>query len=69
MERGRQSKRISQRRQAEAGPPSWQELQYARERVSDEEARRARFMMVVAGLVFLGACVAYGLLAAGEILG
>lgn len=69
MEHGRQSKRVAKRRQGAAEPPVREEVRYIRENTNAVDARRARFMMVAAGLVFIGACVGYVLLAAGEILG
>jgi hypothetical protein len=66
---GRQSRRVAQRRDRQRRSPDPAPVRYANERISEDESRHARMAMMVLGLVFVGTCVTYVVLAAGAILG
>lgn len=44
-------------------------MQYASERISNDDRRTARLAMIVLGLSFVALCVAYAVLAGGHIQG
>jgi hypothetical protein len=66
---GRQSRRVARRRSAERYedvPPATTEV---RGTGSAEQRRQALLAMIALGVTFVGACVAYVVLAAGSLLG
>lgn len=66
---GRQLKRIAQRRSGNTTSPGSATTRYASENFSPGEMRRARIVMILSGLAFVGACVAYVVAASGQIFG
>ena len=66
---GRQSRRIMKQRNAETQSPDSPVTRYVSERSSPGEMHHARLVMILFGLAFLGACVAYVVAAAGQVLG
>ena len=66
---GRQSRRVAQRRDGQRQSPDPAPIRHANESISEDERRHARLAMMVLGLAFVGTCVTYVVLAAGEILG
>ena len=65
----RQSRRIAQRRNGEMKASGSAATRYATEKFNSDERRSARLAMILLGLTFLGACVAYVVVAAGQIFG
>lgn len=63
------ARRVAQRRSEQLGLQDTQTVSLTREQVSADEQRRARFLVFAFSLVFLGVCVTYVVLAAGDIFG
>jgi hypothetical protein len=58
-----------QRRSGKTESPGSAAPWYTSESFSPDEMHQARLVMILFGLIFLGACVAYVVMAAGQILG
>jgi hypothetical protein len=65
----RQSRRIAQRRNGETEALGSAATRYASENFSPDEVHRAQLAMILSGLAFLGAGVAYVVVAAGQVFG
>lgn len=66
---GRQAKRVARRGGGHRQPAATAEMRYAGGTIGADERRHAQAVVVAFGLAFVAICMAYLVLAAGDILG